>query len=175
MAYNNIEALLEKYWEGETSLAEEQTLRDYFNSGNVDPKFAEVAPMFQFFKATEGNKLPDDFEAKLIAKLETEQEKTSTTFLVKPKQEAKHLRLFTRIASVAALLAIAIGVGLFTMQPKGLEKEQLAWEDTYEDPEKAYEETIAALKLISEKLNRGKRETAKGLLKLKNKTNFTKK
>ena len=36
---NNIKKLLEKYFEGETSIAEEQQLKEYFNSGKVAEEF----------------------------------------------------------------------------------------------------------------------------------------
>ncbi len=45
----NIEQLLEKYFEGQTSLQEEQTLRNYFSQDNVDESLMEYKPMFEFF------------------------------------------------------------------------------------------------------------------------------
>lgn len=45
-----IESLLEKYWEGETSLEEERLLKAYFASGEVDAALRQFAPMFQVFR-----------------------------------------------------------------------------------------------------------------------------
>jgi len=42
--------LLEKYFEGDTSLWEEQELRDYFSSKTVDKELVAYAPLFQYFK-----------------------------------------------------------------------------------------------------------------------------
>jgi hypothetical protein len=42
MDSNKIEALLNKYWNCETSLEEEQQLRDYFKQGNIP----ELVPVF---------------------------------------------------------------------------------------------------------------------------------
>ena len=42
--------LLEKYFEGDTSLWEEQELRDYFSSKTVDKELIAYAPLFQYFK-----------------------------------------------------------------------------------------------------------------------------
>ncbi len=45
--YNNIEALLDRYWDGEATLEEERALKSYFASGEVDPRLAAEAPFFQ--------------------------------------------------------------------------------------------------------------------------------
>ena len=50
MDYNNIKQILEKYWEGETSLQEENLLHEYFNSDDVVEELKDVQPMFQYFK-----------------------------------------------------------------------------------------------------------------------------
>jgi hypothetical protein len=49
--FNHIQQLLEKYWEGETSVEEERQLKSYFNFGEIDPQHQKYAPMFQAFKA----------------------------------------------------------------------------------------------------------------------------
>ena len=51
MNKSEVKMLLEKYFEGETSLQEERHLRDYFSSQTVDKEFGEYAPLFQYFKA----------------------------------------------------------------------------------------------------------------------------
>ncbi|MDR2969516.1 MAG: hypothetical protein LBV32_07935 [Tannerellaceae bacterium] len=45
-----IEELLEKYFEGETSSAEEKMLREYFTSGEVAEHLRIHAPLFLYFK-----------------------------------------------------------------------------------------------------------------------------
>ena len=47
----NIKQLLDKYFEGKTSLQEEQTLRNYFRQDNIDESLLEFKPMFDFFNA----------------------------------------------------------------------------------------------------------------------------
>lgn len=44
---SDIQALLDRYWEGETSVEEERLLKSYFNSGNVDEELLRIAPLFQ--------------------------------------------------------------------------------------------------------------------------------
>ncbi len=54
MNKEQIQTLLDNYFEGLTSLEEEQQLRDYFSEGYVDPDFAIHQPMFQYFKEGRG-------------------------------------------------------------------------------------------------------------------------
>ncbi|GHU63313.1 hypothetical protein FACS1894123_05850 [Bacteroidia bacterium] len=45
----NINELIEKYFEGLTSLQEEQSLRDYFQQENIPEEWRVYQPVFQFF------------------------------------------------------------------------------------------------------------------------------
>lgn len=49
MELDNIEKLLEKYFEATTTVAEEETLRDYFSKESVPTHLEKYAPMFQYF------------------------------------------------------------------------------------------------------------------------------
>ena len=46
----NIDNLLNKYFEGETTLEDEQTLRSYFNENNLPEHLKELAPMFIYIE-----------------------------------------------------------------------------------------------------------------------------
>jgi hypothetical protein len=46
---NNMDHLLEKYFEGETSLQEESLIRTYFQQGKIADHHQVYAPMFAFF------------------------------------------------------------------------------------------------------------------------------
>lgn len=43
-------ALLEKYWQAETTIAEEQALADYFRQGPVDPGLEAYRDVFSYFR-----------------------------------------------------------------------------------------------------------------------------
>lgn len=48
--FSDIQALLDRYWEGETTLEEERALKAYFASGQVDERLRAVAPLFQVLR-----------------------------------------------------------------------------------------------------------------------------
>lgn len=50
MKCEEIQSLLDRYWEGETSLEEERALKAYFSGGIVDDRLKSVAPLFRAIK-----------------------------------------------------------------------------------------------------------------------------
>ena len=64
MVLNNIEHLLEKYENGETSLKEEQQLKDYFSQETVEPHLEMYKPMFQYFLVTKQERFTKDLPLK---------------------------------------------------------------------------------------------------------------
>ncbi|MEN0046766.1 MAG: hypothetical protein AAF806_06905 [Bacteroidota bacterium] len=144
-----IKDLLEKYFEGETSIAEEQQLKAYFNSGKVTEEFLPYQDLFQYFKVAKEVSLEGD-----IVKLGD----------TKVRPLTARNKVFTWL-SIAASIALVIGLWLY--YPSQKEEAQVAeinWSQ-YEpdDPEEALEYTIAAMKLLSSKLNSGAKKAAKEL------------
>ena len=129
MALDRIERLVEKYFEGETSITEEKELKDYFASPNVASHLEQYKPLFGYV-------------------VHAKQEQFSTTL---PLTTTKRKNLVW--LSVAASVAVLLGVSLFTYrqynQPKSNDL------GTYDDPEVAFRETQKALAMISEHVNTG--------------------
>jgi hypothetical protein len=129
MEFNKVEILLEKYFQGETSIAEEKELRSYFSSSDVAPHLEQYKAMFGFFT-----------QAK-------QQEYTKELPQSTKKTKFKWL-------SIAASVVVLFGLATFYMIDSGgtATHEQLG---TYDDPKKAFQETQKALALLSSHVNVG--------------------
>ncbi|HNP19399.1 MAG TPA: hypothetical protein PKL31_13260 [Fulvivirga sp.] len=155
MDSSRIDKLLEKYWEGETSLEEEKELKDYFASGEVEARFNSVAPLFNYYKEEANVGLDTFFDERMIAKLE----KTETKRKV--QKPGRMVELFSNIAKVAAVGLIVIVAGYFIRQEMKKDEIKPYLTDTFDDPQKAFEETKKALELISRNFNKGRKEAKK--------------
>ncbi len=60
MVLNNIEKLIEKYENGESTLKEEQQLKDYFSQETVEPHLEVYKSMFQYFSVTKEEQFTKD-------------------------------------------------------------------------------------------------------------------
>lgn len=153
-----IEELLEKYFEGETSLEEENRLKNYFTEGEIAENLKAYKPLFEYFKSEKEGHLSPDFEQKLMEKIQ-------------PVQKEAVLRKinFTWIR-VAAILAFVVG-GLWMLrqwQPEPTEQAAVIDWSKYEpeDPQEAYAQMVKALALVSEKMTEGEKQARKGMHKI---------
>ncbi|MFP4094933.1 MAG: hypothetical protein ACLFUB_10630 [Cyclobacteriaceae bacterium] len=148
----NIERLLEKYWNGDTSLEEERQLQRFFSEEEVPEHLEGVATLFRTFSADwQFKQLDDDFDEALIHKIEKSEKRLSW-------------RSWLSIAATVSLLIVsALWVkDMLPMQAQPPTAEtQLIEEDTYEDPQLAYEQTREALLLISSMMNKGTQQVEK--------------
>lgn len=124
-----IESLLEKYFDGLTTLAEERELSAYFSSAKVAPHLEQYRDMFGYFAAAREEKPQQEIKA-----------------LPKNRTTSK-----TAWLSIAASAVVLLGVGSYFMF-NNPQAENLG---TYEDPQIAYRETQKALALLSGHLNQG--------------------
>ena len=49
MELDKVEKLVEKYFDATTTVAEEESLRDYFSREDIPAHLEQYAPMFQYF------------------------------------------------------------------------------------------------------------------------------
>ena len=50
----NIRVLLEMYFNGDSTLQDEETLRNYFSRNDIDPEFKQYSPLFNYFSQEKG-------------------------------------------------------------------------------------------------------------------------
>ena len=129
MALDRIEKLLAKYFEAETSIAEEKELKDYFASSDVAQHLEQYKPLFGYA-------------------LQAKQEQFTATIPLTTKKRKSVVWL-----SVAASVAVLFGVSLFTYDSMSTPEPQNL--GTIDDPEVAFKETQKALAMISESVNKG--------------------
>jgi len=96
MELHKIESLLEKYLEAETTVQEETILKNYFSSSEVEPRLEQYRPLFQFYSLEKAIVLNEE---ERVIKLPRKRSRTS---------------LYASIASIAAILMVAISVFQFS-------------------------------------------------------------
>ena len=147
MELTTIRELVEKYWEGETSLEEEAQLKRYFQEEAVPADLKKEATLFRYYQSnTRFRTLDNQFDEQLTQRIEQKQ----------AKQRWLTFRPALQIA--AAVVFVIFATLLFRAEWNNPTTEHsivAAVEDTYEDPQLAYEQTKEALLLVSSLMNEG--------------------
>lgn len=132
MALDRIEQLVEKYFEAQTSIAEENELKVYFSSSDVAQHLQQYQSLFGYFTSAK-------------------EEKSSATIPLKTKQ-----RKYVAWLSIAASVSVLLGIGSFVYMNNQQNATVASSEyGTYDSPEKALKETQKALALLSHHVNTG--------------------
>ncbi|MES2731775.1 MAG: hypothetical protein V4714_08505 [Bacteroidota bacterium] len=152
MEWNKVEDLVSKYWEGETSVEEENELKRIFTQcdpNSLPQSLQEVAVLFRYYAAeSEKNPLGEAFDDKLLQQLKARPVNSHTGRKV----------FYLNLLKLTACLALVVLATLFFSYEhrKAEAQRQLAELGTYDNPQRAYEETKKALLLVSAQLNKGK-------------------
>lgn len=147
MNYKKIQELLDKYWNCETTLEEEEILRSYFSNEEVHDDFIEFEQLFRHFNEVKGSRVSNDFDERVFEKVE------------KRKAQRRYLGVFTKVAAAVILILSFVVINQRYILVK--DKATQVVQDTFEDPQRALEETKKMLMLVSEKWNKGKSEISK--------------
>ena len=102
MDCKNIEQLLERYWQCETSVEEELMLRNFFSKEEVPAHLLRYKNLFVYQQVQQEVGLGNDFDARILAQVET------------PVVKAKRLTLvgrFIPLFKAAAVIAIFLSLG----------------------------------------------------------------
>lgn len=143
MDYNQLEALIKKYWDCETSLEEEERLREWFRTHEVPERFKETAKLFGYFDEQKQKATGEQFDKQLVKKL------TAPT--------GKIIGLWQTSLRIAAGVAV-VAAAIYFVREEFKRKPEMA---VIEDPHRALEETKKALMLISKGFNEAEENAKK--------------
>lgn len=132
MELARIEELIEKYFQGETTLAEEKQLKQYFSTETVATHLEHYKPLFNY-----------------LAIGKEEQFKKELSF----NQKTRFSRAWIAIA--ASLIFFGGLFAYLNYKPSFAPDQVVSDLGTFDTPEEAFEETQKALALLSENVNEG--------------------
>lgn len=147
MEYQKIKTLLERYFQGETSVEEERLLRRYFSGEGVDQRLRQYAPLFRLFYREQQEKLDENKAGQILAQL--------------PAGPANRISLstrrYSRLLQIAASLVLIVGLYWAYQYRQPVEQTaEVDW-SKYEitDEREALDITRNALLKVSKSLNEG--------------------
>jgi hypothetical protein len=144
MNTTEIEKLLDKYYEGLTSLEEEMLLQQFFQSENIPSHFLIHAGHFQYFKEASSEEISDPlFEQKLF-------ERINEIPVITLKQNRNR---FYYISGIAA--GVLLMIGLIFMLKDNLSYNNKNEKSEITNPELAFTQTCDILALVSVNFNKG--------------------
>ena len=129
MELHKIEILLEKYFDGETNIADEKELTNYFSSPDVAQHLQQYKTLFKYFDQAK--------KQEFLQEIPLQTNKRNVAWL-----------------SIAASVTLLLGVGAYIYNSNREVKSNLDL-GTYKSPEIAFQETQKALQLISQNVNTG--------------------
>jgi hypothetical protein len=156
MDYKYIEQLLEQYWQGNTSLEEEQILRTFFCQKEVPASLMPYRALFVYQQEEQQQHLGEEFDAKILAQIDEQ------PMRVVRAQRIPLSHRFRPFYKAAAAVAILITVGtaasrspLFNQQEEEMGDEEFATiQETYTDPDRAYSDLSDALMTVSDRIQK---------------------
>ena len=117
MDYKYIEQLLERYWQGETTLQEEIILRSFFSQPDIPESLQKYSALFTYEKE---EPLGDDFDTRILEMIGENEPKAKTVTLI-----SRLKPLF----KAAAIVAIILTLGNAAQAP---------WNYGWDDPKDEY-------------------------------------
>ena len=121
MNAQQIEQLLQRYWDAETTVDEERQLRQFFKANDVPQHLMRYKDLFVYEEFMQDKQLGKDFDERLLKQIET------------PVVKAKSISIFSRLAPIAkAAAAVIILLALGNLAERSLMQDygQMAVNDT---------------------------------------------
>jgi hypothetical protein len=152
MDKKRIEKLIEKFYDGNTTIGEERLLENFFSQRDIPASMKAERDIFTFYTSSRNEDLPDDrLKQKIIQAIKSEGGDLS----------GNRRRMILMVSSIAASILILIGSFFLFIFPSGPGLAFSRYKDTFDNPELAYIETQKTLLYVSEILNDGTRELNK--------------
>jgi hypothetical protein len=140
MKEERLKILLKKYYNGETSEAEEAELKEYFSGDRIIEGYDAEKEIFRHYSRSEIIPVPTEGFRERILKTVDDLEKSQGNIFARKR--------YIYIMSSAAAILILIGSYFIFFSQRGLQ-------DTFTDPQIAYAETMKILNEVSVKFNKG--------------------
>lgn len=156
MNTNEIKKLIADFYNGETSVEEEQLLLDYFNGENVAEELFEEKKIFLQMYDAEPVNVPVGLESKLNNLIDGLASKETGKVELKPQSNKR--QMWVRIGSIAAGVALLITAGVYFNKKADPVTPPLAegqTETVNAEDEQKIKEAQDALVLLSSKFNKG--------------------
>lgn len=150
MDYKYIEQLVERYFQCETTLQEEQILHSFFaqDEQEVPEALRQWRPLFAALQMEEPT-LGSDFDERVLAITE-QQAPVVKAHVVSLNERLRPLYKAAAIVAVVLTLGQAMNLSLQRGQSQGDDINYANYKDTYDDPAVAYDQVEDALQLLSE-------------------------
>jgi len=142
MDLKKLDLLVDKYFKGETTLAEEEALKKHYSSmsESEDPD----AMVFRFLNQSMKNAPGADFDEKIMSLISEQQ----------PAPQRKNVISTYWYLAASFVLMLGLGYAFRDVIVPAKQPVVIAEADTWDDPQKAFEETKKALMMLSSNLNK---------------------
>lgn len=137
MDYKYIEQLLDRYWEAETTVEEEQILRSFFRQSDIPEGLLRYKDLFAYEQAAGEEALGEDFDRKVLSRIE----KPAVTVRARRITLMTSLRpLFQAAAGVAIVVLVGIGAqrAFDPDRTNAWDYNPASYQDTYSNEQQAY-------------------------------------
>jgi hypothetical protein len=168
-----IRALLEKYWQAETSVEEERVLAEFFRQPEIPDDLERVRGLFEWREEEAELRPGADFDSRMLRRIRE---------MEVPDWQARTgaVRGFSVRFAAAAAVILCLGIGLLIpavspgpgpgagagVSRAAAEKIRIIEKDTYTDPTQALAAVRRVLLVASVRLNEGKHITQRNITRL---------
>ena len=142
MKTKEVKNLLQHYFNGETTLAEERKLEAYFQSGNVADELKEYTGFFGGISEL----------AEVPGEATIEEDVMDYILENEHEEKSKYRHMWRVVTGIAASVILVLGGFLLW------EQQQKPYEDTFDNPEVAYAYAQQTMKFVAAKYNKGVEE-----------------